>query len=90
MTNRRLNILSNTWKFETSVDRKMLGEEYKTWPINPLLDGILVTIGIHVIKLGYLEDGSPHFTKLLEGGTEDSNRMLLRLDSAAIILETDK
>lgn len=30
ITNRRLNILSNIWRFNISVDKKMLGKEFET------------------------------------------------------------
>ncbi len=88
-TNRRPNILSDNWRFDTSADWKMLGEEFKTWPADPLPDTILITVGIHVTNLGYLEDRPPHFTELLDGSTKESNKMLVRLDIAAIIPETD-
>ncbi len=88
-TNRRPDILSDTWRFDTSADWKMLGEEFETWPADPLPDTTLITVGMHITNLGYLEDGPPCFTELPDGGTEELNRMLVGLDTAAIIPETD-
>ncbi len=88
-TNRRPNILINTWRFDTSAESKMFREEFETWPANPHSDAPLITFGIHVINLGYLEDGPPCFTELPDSGTEESNRMLVGLDTAAVIPETD-
>ncbi len=89
MTNRRPNILSNTWRFDTSANWKMLGEEFEMWPADPLPDTTLITVGMHITNLGYLEDGPPRFTELPDGGTEESNRMLVGLDIAAVIPKTD-
>ncbi len=66
----------------------MLGEEFETWPADLLPDTTLVTVGMHVTNLGYLEDRPPYFTELPEGGTEESNRMLIGLDTAAVIPKT--
>ncbi len=88
-TNKRPNILSNTWRFDTSADWKMLGKEFETWPADPLSDPTLITVGMCVTNLGYLEDGSRRFTKLPNSGTEESNKMLVELDTAAVIPEAD-
>lgn len=63
----------------------MLREEFETWPADSLPDTTLVTIGKHLIKLGYLEDRSPRFTKQPKGNTEESNKMLIGLDIAIVI-----
>lgn len=89
-TNRRANILSDTWRFDTAADWAMLGEEFDTWLVDPFPDATLITVGMHVTSLGYLENGSPHFTELPDDSTEESNRMLVGLDIAAIILDTDE
>ncbi len=87
--NRWPNILNDTWRFDTSANWKMLREEFETWPVDPLPDTTLIIVGMHVTKLGYLEDGPPCFTELPDGGTEESNRMLVGLDTAAVIPETN-
>lgn len=53
--------------------------ERKTWPAHPIPDATLLTLGMHVTNLGYLEDGPPRFTELPDGGTEESNRTLVGL-----------
>ncbi len=88
-TNRWPNILSDTWRFDTSTDWKMLGKEFETWPADPLSDAILITVGMHFTNLGYLEDGPPRFMEFPNGGTEELNRMLVGLDTTAVIPETD-
>lgn len=44
---------------------------------------------MHVINLGYLEDGPPCFTKLPDSGIEKLNRTLQGLDNAAAISNND-
>ena len=44
---------------------------------------------MHVTNLDYLGDGPLYFTKLPDGGMDKSNRILIGLDIAAVILETD-
>lgn len=89
MTNRRLNILSDIWRFDTSVNWKILGKEFETWLADSFLYMTLVTIGMYVTNLGYLEDRSPCFMVLLEGSIKKSNRMLVGLDITVVILETN-
>ncbi len=67
----------------------MLGKEFETWPADPLPDTTLNTVGMHVTNIGYLKDGPPRFTELPDGGIEESNKMLVGLNTAAIIPETD-
>ncbi len=67
----------------------MLGEEFETWSTDPLLDTTLVTVGKHITILDYLEDRPSCFTKFPEGGTEESNKMLVELDTAGIISKTN-
>lgn len=67
----------------------MLKEKFNTWLADPFLDAILVIVDMNVINLGYLEERSPYFTKLSDDGIEMSNEILLKLDIATIILETD-
>lgn len=89
MTNRQPNILNNTLRFDTFTNWKILEKEFKTWSADPLSNAILITIGMHVANLGYLEDGSPYFIELPDSNMKKSNRMLVGLDTAAIIPETD-
>ncbi len=63
----------------------MLREEFETWLADPLSNATLITVGMHVTNLGYLADRSPRFTDLSDGGMEESNRMSVGLDRAAII-----
>lgn len=89
MTNRRPNMLSNPWRFNTFADCKMLGEKFETWPANPLSNAILVIVGMHVTNMDYLKDKSPHFTELSNGSMKELNRLLVRLDIAVLISQTD-
>ncbi len=85
-TNNRPNILSDTWRFDTTADWKMLGEEFETWPADPIPDATLLALGMHVTNLGYLEDGAPRVTELPDGGTEELD---FGLDHAAAIPDND-
>lgn len=59
------------------------------WPIDPLLDAILSIVGMHITNLDYLKDGPPHFMKLSDSDTEKINKMLVELNIAIIISETN-
>ena len=67
----------------------MLGEEFETWLADSLSNRILIIVGIHVTNLVYLEDKTPRFTEFLNCGMEESNKMLVKLNTATIILEID-
>lgn len=67
----------------------MLGEEFKTWPADSIPITKLLTIGIHVTNFGNLEDGLPYFTELPDSGIKESDRMLIRLNTAAVILDNN-
>ena len=83
------NIPSNSWRFNTFANWKMLKEEFKMWPVDLLPDAILITVGIYIINLGYLEDKFPCFIEFSDGNIDKLNRMLVGLDTTAIIPETD-
>lgn len=88
-TNRSPNILSDTWKFDTSTDWKILEEEFEMWPANLFPNVAFTMVGMHVTNPDYLEERPLCFTELLDSGIEKSNRILVRLDKAAVIPETD-
>lgn len=67
----------------------MLEEEFKMWPINPLPNAILVIVHIYVTNLSYLKNGPLYITELLDNSTEESNMIVLGLDTAVVILETN-
>lgn len=50
---------------------------------------ILVTVGINVNNLGYLEERSLCFIELSNGGTEELNKILVGIYIAAVIPEND-
>ncbi len=53
-------------------------------------DVILVIVDIHIINLDYLKNRSPHFIELLDGSTEELNKMLVGLDTRTVIPENNK
>lgn len=63
----------------------MLREKFETWLADFFSNTILVLIGIYVINLGYLEDGSRYIIKLLDSSIKESNRILVELDIVTII-----
>ena len=67
----------------------MLRQEFEMWLVGPLSNTTLIIICIYVIKLSYIEDRFSYFTKLSDSGMEELNRILVGLDIAAVILETD-
>lgn len=86
-TNKRLNILSNTQRFNTSVNLKMLRKKIKMWPVDSFFNITLMIISMHITNLDYLEDGPLCFTELFNGDTEESNRILVGLNTTVVILE---
>ena len=68
----------------------MLGEEFDMWSADSFPNVTFIMVCMHVTSLGYLENGPLCFTELLDGGIKESNRMLIGLDTAAIIPDTDK
>lgn len=87
--NRRPNLPSNIWGFNTSMNWKMLGAKFETWPADSPSEAIFVKVGMYVTNLGYLEERSPCFTELPDRNTEESNRILIGLDIVAVIPETN-
>lgn len=67
----------------------MLGKKYESWLTDLLFNATLVRVGIYVTNLGYLKDKFSCFTELLESDTDESNKMFVGLDTAAIIPKTD-
>lgn len=67
----------------------MLRKEFETWPIDPLSNIILSTVSMYVTNLGYMKDRPPYFMKLSDSGIKELNKMLVELDTATIISETD-
>lgn len=67
----------------------MLKEEFEIWPVDLLSDITFVIISMYFTNLGYLEDRLSHFTKLLKGDIEKSNRMIVELNTAVVIPEID-
>lgn len=68
--NNRLNILSNTWRFDITTNLKILGKEFETLSADAILDTTFLALSIHVINLDYLEDKPPHITELLDSSME--------------------
>lgn len=89
LINKRPNILSNTQRFNTSIDEKMFENEFKTLLVDLFSNTTLAIVNMHITNLGYLEDKLFCFTKLLDSGIEELNKMLLGLDTAAVIPITD-
>lgn len=90
ITNYQPNILSNTLKFNTTANRKMLDEEFKMWPIDPISDLILFTLEIHITNLSYLEDIHLHFIKFLNDNIKELNEIKMLNKTAAILYNNDK
>lgn len=67
----------------------MLRKEFEMWPVDPISNTTLFLIDIHVINLGYLEDRSSYFTKLLDDSMRELNKLLVRLNTAVIISDNN-
>lgn len=89
MINKQPYILSDTWKFNTFANKQILREKFKIWQVDPFFDTIFITLSLYVLNLSYLEDKSFCFTKFIDSGIKELTKILIRLDTAAIILKTD-
>lgn len=63
----------------------MLNKKFKTWPADPILNAIFLILNMHIINLGYLEDGFFWFTEFSDGNTEELNGILEELNNAVAI-----
>ena len=88
-TNKNLNILNKTQRFDSFANQKILGKEFETWPTDPLSDVTFITVSIYLINLNYLKNGSCCFTEFSNRDTEESNKILVGLDKAIVIPKTD-
>ena len=68
----------------------MHGEDFESLSADQIPDHVLLRLQKHVTTLSYLEEEPPHYIKLMEDGTEETNRRLTGLDSAAPIPDDDK
>ena len=62
----RLSIISDRWKHDTSQDWEYLAKNYKNLIIASILDETLLRLGLHILSMGYLENGAPPFTNVIE------------------------
>lgn len=67
----------------------MFEKEFKTLSIDLFSNITLAIVNIHITNLDYLEDKLLCFIKLLNSGIEELNRMLLGLNTSAVIPITD-
>lgn len=67
----------------------MIRKKFKIWLADPLFNATRVIVGIYVTNLGYLKDKPLYFTELLDGNIEELNKMLIELDTAIVIPETN-
>ena len=67
----------------------MLEEEFETRPTDPLSNAIFIIVDIYIINLGYLENRPLHFMELLDSGTKEFNKILVGLNIATVIPETN-
>lgn len=63
----------------------MLVKEFKMWLADFLFVTTLIIGGMYITNLSYLKDGFFCFTEHLDSSTEMLNRILIGLDTAAVI-----
>lgn len=54
-------MLTDKWRFDTSQDWEVLGDDYDSVSSDTILDGTLQALGFHLSLLGYLEERVPRF-----------------------------
>lgn len=67
----------------------MFGKEFEIWTADLFPDVTLIIVGIYVTNLSYLKDRPLWFIKLLDGGTKESNKMLVGLNIVVVIPKID-
>lgn len=67
----------------------MLGEEFKTQSINPIIKENLIKLDLYISTLGYLEEEPPCFIELPDGNTKE-NRQMIMLNTAAAIPDNNQ
>lgn len=58
----------------------MLKEDFNKWPVISVANNIFISLRMYVFSLGYLENGSSWFVELPDGGTKESNILLMGLN----------
>lgn len=87
--NKLPNILSNTQRFDIFVDEEMLEKKFEMWPADLFSDTTFVIVDMYVINLGYLKDRFSYFIELLDNSIQESNRILVGLNTTTDIPETN-
>ena len=67
----------------------MLKEEFETWLADPLSNATLIIVGIYAINLSYPKDGPFCFIELPNSNIEESDKILIGLDTVIVIPKTD-
>lgn len=67
----------------------MLRKEFVILPIDSLFNATIITVDIHVINLDYPEERHFCLTELSDGSKEKLNRILVGLNTTAVIPESD-
>ena len=68
----------------------MFKEEFNMWLANLFFNTILITVDMYVTtNQDYLENRLICFTEISNCSIKESNKMLVRLDIAAVISKTD-
>ena len=77
LTHPRSSIISNRWRHDTSQDWEYLAKNYENLTTAPILDEILLRLGLHISSTGYLEDGAPRFTEVTEYNNTSFSRKVV-------------
>ena len=66
LTHPRPSVISDKWKHDTSQDWEYLAKNYENLTTTLIPDETLLRLGLHISSTGYLEDGAPRFTEVIE------------------------
>lgn len=64
----------------------MLGDDFNKWSVTLVANDILISLGMHVSSLQYLENGLSQFIELSDSGNKESNRSLMGFDKQTLFV----
>lgn len=57
-------MISNRWKYDTNKDWEFLAKNFDCVGAELITDKALLSLGIYIMAIEYLEDGHPRFTEV--------------------------
>ena len=69
-----LNIVTDKYRHNSSYNWEYLAKNFNIISDNPIAKNNLLKLNLHISALGYLEDGTSRFTKVIEDEDKDKKK----------------